>query len=510
MNTTGRVLFVRGSSAEERELEALEEAFDVVVVESPLEALKLLSTEPTPPGCLVVPATVSDPTLETFLSRIERGAPDLATVVVGTVSDDRGEVVSRLEADAYVPTGRASALADRVGALISEEHVERVIGRHRRLERAVKSIAVDLTAAADRAAVESAVHDRLIESDAYPYVWVARRTEDGTLEVRVPVAGRLDAGALGDLVAGGDPDFVSRAVDTGQVVRTEGQVPIRRAVADSPAPPADLEATGTLASATVPFVNDGRVRGVCLVSTARSDAFDGAERELLSDVGAIVGHALWALESGAGQPWSDPGRGMENLVHDLRNPLGVARAHLAIAREDEVPESFDRVQSALGRMEETIDRVAEGVGGKPRAEEVPVDLGSVVEVAWESIGEPSASLDVADSTAIRADRELLVRMLANLFQNAVDHGGADVTVRVGTLRGGFFVEDDGPGVPAEDRTAVFERGYSTSDDGLGIGLSIVRDVASVHGWRVSVTAAETGGARFEVTGVEGTGADATV
>ncbi|WP_380676007.1 PAS domain S-box protein [Salinigranum sp. GCM10025319] len=68
--------------------------------------------------------------------------------------------------------------------------------------------------------------------------------------------------------------------------------------------------------------------------------------------------------------------------------------------------------------------------------------------------------------------------------------------------GGFYVEDDGPGIPATDRDRVFEGGYSTTEDGTGLGLRIVREVADAHGWDVAVTDGTDGGARFEVTGVE--------
>jgi signal transduction histidine kinase len=85
----------------------------------------------------------------------------------------------------------------------------------------------------------------------------------------------------------------------------------------------------------------------------------------------------------------------------------------------------------------------------------------------------------------------------------VEHGGSDVTVRVGTLddRPGFYVEDDGPGIPEEVREEVFDRGVTTDDDGTGFGLAIVREIAEAHGWTVRATESDAGGARFEFTGV---------
>jgi signal transduction histidine kinase len=74
-----------------------------------------------------------------------------------------------------------------------------------------------------------------------------------------------------------------------------------------------------------------------------------------------------------------------------------------------------------------------------------------------------------------------------------------VTVRVGPLpdRTGFYVADDGVGIPPEKREEVFEYGYTSSTDGTGFGLAIVTDLAAVHGWSVALTESAAGGARFE-------------
>jgi signal transduction histidine kinase len=76
-----------------------------------------------------------------------------------------------------------------------------------------------------------------------------------------------------------------------------------------------------------------------------------------------------------------------------------------------------------------------------------------------------------------------------------------VTVHVGESDGGFYVADDGPGIPEAERERIFEAGYSTADEGTGFGLRIVEQVVDAHGWEVTVTESEQGGARFDVTGV---------
>jgi signal transduction histidine kinase len=68
---------------------------------------------------------------------------------------------------------------------------------------------------------------------------------------------------------------------------------------------------------------------------------------------------------------------------------------------------------------------------------------------------------------------------------------------------GFAVEDDGPGIPEAERDDVFERGFTTAEDGTGFGLAIVERIADAHGWSVSVTDGRDGGARFEFHTDEG-------
>ncbi len=95
-----------------------------------------------------------------------------------------------------------------------------------------------------------------------------------------------------------------------------------------------------------------------------------------------------------------------------------------------------------------------------------------------------------------------MQLLENLYCNAVEHSDDEVTVSVDLMPGGFAVADTGPGIPESDREEVFEAGYSTEKDGTGFGLRIVKEIANAHGWEVTVTESEQGGARFEFSGVQ--------
>jgi signal transduction histidine kinase len=110
---------------------------------------------------------------------------------------------------------------------------------------------------------------------------------------------------------------------------------------------------------------------------------------------------------------------------------------------------------------------------------------------------------------ILADHGRLRQLLENLFRNAVDHGGEDVAITVGELEQGFYVADDGPGISPDNRDNVFESGYSTSEDGNGLGLQIVKQIVDGHDWDITVTESKEGGARFEITSVETTSSEGT-
>ena len=191
------------------------------------------------------------------------------------------------------------------------------------------------------------------------------------------------------------------------------------------------------------------------------------------------------------------------VSHDLRNPLHVAQGRLELAREDAESEHHDAIANALERMDGLIeDLLALAREGETVRNRQPVELADLVEDCWRNVASGDATIRIEAGLVVQADRIRLRQLLENLFRNAIEHGGDDVTVTVGETADGFYVEDDGPGISPEKRDRVFEAGYSTAYKGTGFGLSIVKEVAEAHGWKVRVTDGSDGGARFEITGIE--------
>jgi len=235
----------------------------------------------------------------------------------------------------------------------------------------------------------------------------------------------------------------------------------------------------------------------------------------------------------------------EVLSHDLRNPLNVADGYLDVVAETGDLEHVGRIRSAHERMNDLIEDVRTLVTqGQTVTETELLDLEAVARSAASNVDTRDAEVRIDDDIGIvDADENRLLQAFENLFRNAVEHGveapsgepatvaaesagaaaesasdgvaGSDaddadepaVTIRVGRIddaaagRNGFYVADDGPGIPPDVREKVFESGFTTGDDGTGLGLAIVQNAIEAHGWRIEAAESESGGASFEVTGV---------
>lgn len=193
------------------------------------------------------------------------------------------------------------------------------------------------------------------------------------------------------------------------------------------------------------------------------------------------------------------------VSHDLRNPLTIAEGRLELAKEEgaEYSDHLDDVERAHDRMKKLIeDLLTLAREGDAVAEPEDVDVAAKAEQCWRNVETANASLVVDFDGTIRADESRLQQVFENLVRNAIEHAGDDVTVTVGRLDAGFYIEDDGPGISAEAREHIFDAGYSTRDGGTGFGLNIVKQIVDAHGWDISVTEGSEGGSRFEITNVE--------
>lgn len=195
-----------------------------------------------------------------------------------------------------------------------------------------------------------------------------------------------------------------------------------------------------------------------------------------------------------------------NVVsHDLRNPLSVAQGYTELTRQEVGDiDSLDQLDESLDRMDVLIeDLLTLAQQGEPIEETEDVDLESLAADAWATAETKDAELETTGSVQLRIDRSRCRQLLENLFHNAVEHGGDDVTVTVGPLgKNGFFVADTGPGISESRRDDIFEYGYTTAQDGTGYGLATVKEIVEAHGGEITVADRDGGGARFEITEIK--------
>ncbi|ELZ97022.1 oxygen and light sensing his kinase [Haloferax mucosum ATCC BAA-1512] len=241
--------------------------------------------------------------------------------------------------------------------------------------------------------------------------------------------------------------------------------------------------------------------GIISVGQTAPDAFTDTDTQLVEILGMNAEAALRTLEHE--QELAHENERLERFAqtvsHDLRNPLNVAEGTLGQMRD--FTEQLDRMTRAHKRMEEVIEGVLMlAREGERVMDPEPVDMKTLAVESWDHVQTGAATLTVetdgTDEFTVEADDTRSRHLFENLFRNAITHGDA-TAVTVGPLDDGFFVADNGCGIPTKQREQVFNPGYSTAAQGTGLGLSIVKEIADAHGWAAAVTEDPSGGARFE-------------
>ena len=247
--------------------------------------------------------------------------------------------------------------------------------------------------------------------------------------------------------------------------------------------------------------------GVLIAAARHPATFPESDLESVELLGSIMRAAIEQLDSPSSSANNERLDEVATVLsHDATNQLSIATGYLDLAREDPRSENLDRVEVALTRLEELIDVTVTLIRTGDRITSLEeVEVVTIAEQAWKTaVNAGESELTVSGSATILADRSSVCQLLENLFRNAVEHGGPTVSVDVGLLADatGFYVEDDGGGIPNGAREDIFDYGYSSTDDQSGFGLSIVQWIADAHGWQVAVRDGDRGGARFEIGGVE--------
>ncbi|WP_311170315.1 hybrid sensor histidine kinase/response regulator [Halobellus ordinarius] len=569
-----------------------------------------------------------------FLEAVREDQPDLPFILyTGKGSEEVASDAISAGVTDYLQKGvgadQYALLANRIRNAVEGHRDSQRVTEQLRINRVVRRINRALVRATTQQEIDERVCEIISGAEPYRFAWIGDHNPDARTVERRTAAG----------VGEDYPDVIEITTDeaatargpTGEAVRTRELSVMQDIHEDPDYEPWREEALerGYRASAAVPLIHDDILYGVLNVYADRTHVFDDHERQLLSTLGATIGHAYHRIElqqqytdqyrvlfeeapvmvvftrSVDGEPIIDdcnrsfaerlgyeraelrgtplaryyteestnrllekgyqraltgefvreqrtlltrndeeiltilrasPRRNPEGEIvgthalflditneqqvtelkrknerldeftsvvsHDLRNPLNVAQGHLELVRETYDDDHLDVVASAHDRMEALIDDLLRLARASEAATETDVvDLKSLLNGCWGNVDTADATLDIDIDRAVDGDETRLKQVFENVFRNSIDHGRADVTVTVGELDDGFYIEDDGPGIPASDRDNIFDAGFSTSPDGTGFGLSIVKQVIEAHGWAIDVTDGTEGGARFEITDV---------
>jgi signal transduction histidine kinase len=195
----------------------------------------------------------------------------------------------------------------------------------------------------------------------------------------------------------------------------------------------------------------------------------------------------------------------DDIAHDLRTPLTRLRQRLDAAAAAPSAEAIAAAQAEADGLLEifaALLRIAQVESGTQRAGFTRVDLSAIAESVAE-VYAPAAeergqrlAAEIAPGVTIEGDPALLTQMLANIVENAVRHGREGGRVTIALTPREVTVTDDGPGIPEAERERVFRRFHrldsARSTPGSGLGLALVRAVATLHGMAVMLEDAGPG------------------
>jgi two-component system sensor histidine kinase KdpD len=286
------------------------------------------------------------------------------------------------------------------------------------------------------------------------------------------------------------------------------------------------------AGLAVPLPSPSGVSGV-LGMSPRADgrAYSAARVRLAASLANLVSAFLERQELQAKATQAEAGREADRLKssllssvsHELKTPLAALTATVSNLLESDVQWDEQSVRDELRSIVSDVARLNNSIGAlldlsrlesrtwEPRRE--LYDLSDIVGAGVDALPAHQRGrvrLDIPDDLEpVPVDYGQWVRVMQNLLENAVLYSGAETRVTVGArethLALRIWVEDEGPGVPADEREAVFDKFYrgrgagAAAPSGTGLGLAITREIVRAHGGTVHVEDVTPHGARFVVT-----------
>jgi len=434
----------------------------------------------------------------TVIERLRESHPELPVVLFAEVTngDIAREAYGR-DVFGYVPNTVADAhqrLLAQVDAAVASSPARQRANKRKQLNEAVRLVNQALVRSQSRMDIERDVTAVLAGTARYSEACTVTCQHDR------PVVRAL----------GSQRDRVSIAVPE----------PLRRADSEDRLVVADID-PATLADDTdaletdcvrvlaVPLVYDGTSYGVLGVYADRVDIFDMEEQDTFREVGHNIALAIDASQTkDALQQRTELERQKERLrelaqiiSHELRNPLQAAMGRVELLAAEHAAEEFDAIQRSHTRISFLIDDLMEIArqGGRQYTVE-PVALSDVMGDAWTTVDTDGSTIEIDCTETILADSTRLCQLAENFFRLATDQADTG-KVTITDTADGFALEHDGPPLEAGNE-GPFELYYATNDEGVGLHLAVIREIAHGHGWEIALANESMGRVRLNVTDVE--------
>lgn len=253
----------------------------------------------------------------------------------------------------------------------------------------------------------------------------------------------------------------------------------------------------------IPLVSDWQLQSIIVITTKYPRAWGESLRQQIKTLGEVITNTKKRKEDR--KQLQKQNQRLEEFTsvvsHDLQNPLSIAKGYVDLAMEAEDVGHLGEASDAIHRMETMIDELLTlARQGESIGETTTIAVVDVVDDAWNGIDTKEAELVTDGVESIpeqEADVSRLQEVFENLFKNAIDHAGEDVTITVRDIDEGIAIGDDGNGIPDDEIDQIFDRGY-TGGNGTGFGLAIVEEIVNAHDWSIKVGESDMGGAEFRI------------
>jgi signal transduction histidine kinase len=199
---------------------------------------------------------------------------------------------------------------------------------------------------------------------------------------------------------------------------------------------------------------------------------------------------------------------LASAAHELKTPLALLRAEIELGGTADTQLLLRDTNLMARQIHQLLQlaEVSEGHNYQFEQVDLPAALNDAVQYMERLADRRAVHLLVCQQASaiatIEGDSAAIFVLLKNLLENAIHHSPSGGTVQVSLGTTSLCIEDEGPGVAAQNRMHVFERFWRANGkdgDGAGLGLAICKEICQAHGWRIGVETGEQGGARFVVS-----------